>query len=164
MAYSDEKTDATLSVEVTVNRPSTPQIVTFAQSSNAAHAKTTTLKALPGRIASIILSSTFLLLVVAWATLRSAIVALPSVFRSKTTRKTYDWDRPELAETERVTGDARYYAQQIGLDIEVDEITTDDGFILKCVSALARRTVAHDDCQNASRGQPSHETRRQWTR
>ncbi|EJD54162.1 alpha/beta-hydrolase [Auricularia subglabra TFB-10046 SS5] len=125
-----------LSVKVSIDRASTPQIVTYAQSSNAVHSSSDgkqpwALEVLVGQLITFVVSSVFLLLVVLWATLRTAAVALLRLFKPKVLRKTYEWDRHEQFLNELVIGDVRYYARAVGLDIEEDEITTQDGFILK---------------------------------
>ena len=88
---------------------------------------------------ALVLSSSFLMLVVLWATLRAVLLALPKALRPKIAKKTYEWDRHELFQDEVVTGDVSYYAKAVGMHIEVDEITTQDGFILKCVFAVVSR-------------------------
>ncbi|KZV94259.1 alpha/beta-hydrolase [Exidia glandulosa HHB12029] len=123
-----------LSVKVSIDRPSTPQIVTYAQTTNAtAHSEQqpSRFEIFLGRVVALVVSSIFLLLVVLWATFRSIMVALPRLLRPKTLRKTYEWDQHESFLDEVVTKDVCYYAQAAGFHIEVDEITTQDGFILK---------------------------------
>lgn len=128
-----------LSVKVSIDRPSAAQIVTYAQTSNAVQQDSSSaLELFVGQLLSGVASTAFLVLVVSWATFRTILVTLPRALRPKELRKTYEWDRHELFADEVATADVGYYAKAVGMHIEVDEVTTQDGFILKCVSAHRR--------------------------
>jgi hypothetical protein len=80
----------------------------------------------------LVISSTFLVVVVAWAILLSLPRTVIGYFRGRK-EETYAWDDPDKWHHEQPTTDPRYYAQQVGLDIVESTIQTEDGFLIRYV-------------------------------
>lgn len=82
---------------------------------------------------SFVLSSCFLMVVVAWAMLADLSAHLPRILRP-VKPATFPWDDPKRLKNEKCVKDVRYYAQDAGegYDILDEEVETDDGYYLRC--------------------------------
>lgn len=79
---------------------------------------------------SFVLSSFFLGAVVTWAILAYLPHTLWVWIAGK--EKVYDWEDAKKHRDEEYSTDIRYYAQRAGFDIVDEDVTTDDGYILRC--------------------------------
>lgn len=83
---------------------------------------------------SIILSTFFLVFVVAWAVGSEIARALPRWMRPGQIKKfPWDDDRYWRKEGRKISKEPRDYARQVGMDIENQEVETEDGYFLRSV-------------------------------
>jgi hypothetical protein len=81
---------------------------------------------------SIILSTFFLVFVVAWALSTEIARALPKWIRPGPTKKfPWDDDRYWRKEGRKISKEPRDYARQVGMDIENQTVETEDGYLLR---------------------------------
>jgi hypothetical protein len=81
---------------------------------------------------SIILSTFFLVFVVIWAVSSEVARALPKWLRPGKIKKfPWDDDRYWRKEGRKISKEPRDYARQVGMDIENQEVETEDGYLLR---------------------------------
>lgn len=97
------------------------------------------------QLGSTLISTCFLIFIVLWALsdrfLRAYVSLLVSVllfpFRGFKLKKVdYEWEDPKKWRGERVTREARYYAQQAGYDLVEQDVETKDGYILRVLKVI----------------------------
>lgn len=90
---------------------------------------------------SIVISTAFLLAVVAYALCIETLVFAPKLIRrflGIDKDAAYDWDDHKKWKKERVTKDPKDYARNCGMEIEEQTIVTEDGFYLRYVAGASR--------------------------
>jgi hypothetical protein len=95
-----------------------------------------------------LVSTGFLLLIVAWALAARGLGYLLSRLAGKTRQTPYrPWDNPSRWEKEELVKDVKYYARSCGYDIEDQEIVTQDGYKLRVhrVIVPSQRGKRHTD-------------------
>ncbi|KDQ65123.1 hypothetical protein JAAARDRAFT_168018 [Jaapia argillacea MUCL 33604] len=92
---------------------------------------------------STIVSTMFLLLVVAWATIASFPVLVLKWWNHK--EESYTWDH-ERHKGEEIVKDVQYYARQVGFEIVDEQAETDDGYFLRIHRVVnPRRPISDED-------------------
>ena len=85
------------------------------------------------KLSSFLISSSFLILVVMWATSIRLFSAIPKWLKGAKPH-VYAWDENAAHwEKEHVVKDISYYARQCGYDIKDETVETQDGYFLRCV-------------------------------
>lgn len=85
------------------------------------------------KLSSFIISSSFLILVVMWATSVRLVAVIPKWIKG-TKPHVYAWDENATHwEKEKVVKDIGYYARQCGYDIKDETVETQDGYFLRFV-------------------------------
>ncbi|CAG8769514.1 15351_t:CDS:2, partial [Acaulospora colombiana] len=83
------------------------------------------------KLSSFVISSSFLVLVVLWATTARIITLIRRLLKGSTPH-IYAWeDNSEHWKQEKVVKDIAYYAQHCGYDIKDEEVETQDGYFLR---------------------------------
>jgi hypothetical protein len=82
------------------------------------------------KLSSFCISTTFLILVVLWASSARLIAVIPKLL-SRSKPHVYAWDNVERLKDELVVKDVQYYARHCGYDIVDEEVETADGFLLR---------------------------------
>jgi len=84
------------------------------------------------QIVSLVISTAFLLVVVAWAVSLDMLHQVPRFIMGKKPDKTFPWDDAEYwRKNENVSKDPRDYARAIGMDMEHQTVETEDGYYLR---------------------------------
>lgn len=84
------------------------------------------------KVSTFFISSTFLILVVLWASADRLVHAFSYWTKGNKTPHIYAWDEnAEHWKQEKVVKDAAYYARQCGFDIKDEEVETQDGYYLR---------------------------------
>lgn len=83
------------------------------------------------KLSSFVISSSFLILVVIYATCARLVTIIPKIFKSRKTH-VYAWDENDKhQEKEKVVKDIGYYARHCGYDIKDETVETQDGYFLR---------------------------------
>jgi hypothetical protein len=83
------------------------------------------------KLSSFIVSSTFLILVVFWASAIRIAAIIPKLLK-RSPPHIYSWeDNAKHWKQEKVVKDIAYYAQHCGYDIKDEEVETQDGYFLR---------------------------------
>lgn len=82
------------------------------------------------KTSSFFISSTFLVLVVLWASCIRIAAVIPKLF-SGPKLHVYAWDNTDKMKREKVVKDVQHYARDCGFDIIDEEVETADGFLLR---------------------------------
>jgi len=134
-------------IAITVDRPTTPQVSAHGYSSTPGRRAVSfiapvhvTHSSLPsfrtkfdlfvGQFISFFISSFFLSLVVAWASLARLSAELPRWLRP-VKPATFPWDNPDYYKKEKVVKDVQSYARAVGFDILDEQVETADGYYLR---------------------------------
>lgn len=84
------------------------------------------------KLSTFVISSTFLILVVIWASVHRLWVVIPQWARGSKRPNIYAWDEnaPHWKK-EKIVKDIGYYARQCGYDIRDEDVETQDGYFLR---------------------------------
>lgn len=95
---------------------------------------------------SLVISTIFLSGVVLWAVATDLRHQIPRMLRGKRKKRTFPWDDEQYWRTnEKVSKDPRDYARAIGMDMENQQIETEDGYYLRVNRVIDPRARPHAD-------------------
>jgi lysosomal acid lipase/cholesteryl ester hydrolase len=82
------------------------------------------------KLSSLVISSSFLILVVLYASCVRIVAVIPKLFKGSKPH-VYAWDENAKWEKEKVVKDIGYYGRQCGYDIKDETVETQDGYFLR---------------------------------
>ncbi|GHJ88378.1 hypothetical protein NliqN6_4780 [Naganishia liquefaciens] len=95
---------------------------------------------------SLVVSTIFLSGVVLWAVATDLRLQIPRMLRGQRKKRTFPWDDEQYWRTnEKVSKDPRDYARAVGMDMENQQIETEDGYFLRVNRVIDPRARPHTD-------------------